>query len=61
MLKLKRSVRYPGAGSHGVRQAIVTNRNKKMKVTLAKGVHLMLDGEDTGVVYKTPRKRKHKK
>jgi len=29
------SRRWPGAGSQGVRRAIVTNRNKKLKVTLA--------------------------
>jgi len=28
------SKRWPGAGSRGVRKAIVTNRNKKVKVTL---------------------------
>jgi hypothetical protein len=30
------SARWPGAGSQGVRRAIVTNRSKKIKVTLAK-------------------------
>jgi len=29
------SKRWPGAGSAGVRKAIITNRNKKVKVTLA--------------------------
>jgi hypothetical protein len=29
------SRRWPGAGSAGVRKAIITNRNKKVKVTLA--------------------------
>jgi hypothetical protein len=29
------SRRWPGAGSQGVRRAIVTNRNKKIRVTLA--------------------------
>ena len=29
------SQRWPGAGSKGVRKAIITNRNKKVKVTLA--------------------------